>query len=74
MTHWFGESWHAPINTICPHAPTPVGDLCGGCKTLIFEGDRGLLLPYVGEPGNPRQYVAFHLACFLDSVLPKSPA
>jgi hypothetical protein len=68
---WFGQSWGAHV---CEgeHVATPVGEICfGSCATPIVEGDRGVLLPFLGFEGstdNPCPEVPYHLACFMRSV------
>lgn len=64
---WFGKNWGAPI---CenPHTPTPVGTPCYLCEDKpIQEGDRGVVMPFCGNPGDPPELAA-HLRCFLLSV------
>lgn len=64
---WFGQNWGAPICTN-PHVGTPVGTECYLCRDKpIAEGDRGVVLPFCGEPGDPPELAA-HLRCFLLSV------
>ena len=67
---WFGESWGARV---CEgeHVATPVGAICfGSCAQPIAEGDRGVVLPFLGFEGigNPSPDTPYHLACFLRSV------
>ena len=71
---WFGESWGSPICALTSHRETPVGMVCLYCGVAIVEGDRGLILPYVGdlasapdENGEALVNVtatAWHIECF----------
>lgn len=67
---WFGKSWGAHV---CEgqHVETPVGAICfGSCGEPIVEGDRGVVLPFMGFEGigNQAPDAAYHLRCFLRSV------
>lgn len=67
---WFGKSWGAPV---CEgeHIATPVGTICfGSCAQPIVEGDRGVVLPFLGFEGigHASPDAPYHLACFLRSV------
>jgi hypothetical protein len=69
MTGWFGESWGAPVND-GPHVPTPVGSFCLDCGVKIEHGDRGLMIPHLGDPPTEQPH---HLHCFLGAVgIPKT--
>lgn len=64
---WFGESWGAHV---CEgeHVATPVGAICfGSCAEPIVEGDRGVVLPFLGFEGigNPSPDAPYHLECLL---------
>jgi hypothetical protein len=61
---WFGETWGAPVNEECEHAPTPVGEQCLECERVINDGQQGVLLPYMDVEA------AYHRLCFLRLVLP----
>lgn len=73
MTHypggWFGESWCAPVCDEARHLPTPVGDLCTECAQEITADDQGVLIPFAGM--TPIVLSAYHLPCFLATVLPR---
>ena len=80
---WFGESWGAPICAPEGHRETPVGLECGRCGVPIAADSQGILTPLVGglasEPtpdGEALVYVtrlAWHLDCWLESILPHGP-
>jgi hypothetical protein len=56
---WFGIAWGAPINHVCPHAETPVGEACSHCTESIEQGDRGVL-ELQGDAWRPQ-----HAECFV---------
>lgn len=60
---WFGISWGAPVNDDRTHTATPVGDLCAHCQQPVQEGERGLILPFMGGPDDPPE-LPYHLRCF----------
>lgn len=64
---WFGESWGAPVCVSTDSTDTPVGRDCGFCNEPIKDGDRGLLLPFMGAETEPKD-LPYHLRCFLQSV------
>jgi len=66
---WFGESWHAPVCEPDEHIETPVGEDCGYCDEPIAEGDRGLRMPFVGDPSE-KGYMNAHQMCLLRAVVP----
>ncbi len=64
---WFGESWGAHI---CKgeHVATPVGSICfGSCGKPIAEGDRGVVLPFLG-PSEDANSAPYHLACIMRAI------
>ena len=65
---WFGESWGAPVCEPERHRQTPVGAECTDCGEDIEARDQGLLIPYAGHPSSLN---AFHLTCFLSTILPR---
>ncbi len=70
---WFGESWGAHV---CEgkHIPTPVGSVCfGSCGEPIAEGDRGVVLPFMGFDADSPPEAPYHLACFMRSVFGDKP-
>lgn len=69
MTHWFGDSWGAPVCEMCPHIETPIGRACGGCRVPIVAGDQGFAFPYFDPEGHDAT-IPYHLRCFIDSILP----
>jgi hypothetical protein len=64
---WFGKTWGAPVCEESDHVATPVGSACTVCGQEVIEGQRGLLLPFCGNPGDPPE-LPYHLQCFLASV------
>ena len=76
-TRWFGDDWGAPICQLTPAVPRP-NIKCHLCMEPIVEGDRGLVMPFMGSTeGIPAiiheeglAQVACHLLCFKKSVLP----
>lgn len=68
---WFGESWGAPACDPARHKPTPVGDPCIECKQPIEADDEGMLIPFVRLGGEPAELCAYHLPCFLATILPR---
>lgn len=68
---WFGESWGAPVCDPARHLPTPVGDLCEECMGVITAADSGMLIPYLGGLDGPTTLDAYHLPCFLSTMLPR---
>ncbi len=62
---WFGSTWNAPINEMTDHAPVPVGEHCDGCSKPIKKGERGVIIPTLGE----EDPVPYHLDCFMKSIL-----
>ncbi len=67
---WFGESWGAPVCEYAQHAQTPVGSSCAQlCGDSITENDQGFLIPLLGLDGPP-EYLAHHIQCWRESVIP----
>lgn len=70
---YFGEPWDAPVcdpddPDSVPQAATPVGRPCMRCKSLINDGDQGLLIPYAPEEGAP-SLEPWHRLCFMRDIL-----
>ena len=63
MMQWFGADWGAPICRMGEHIPTPVGEDCGYCDKSIATEDRGLRMPFVGDPSG-KGYLNVHHLCF----------
>lgn len=63
----FGPSWGAPACDDILLTETPVNERCIRCDGIIAESDSGLLLPFLGKPGDPPE-LAYHLDCFLASI------
>ncbi len=72
MAQWFGESWGAPACEEDEHAPTPIGEPCARCREPILIGHQGLIMPAFGAERDPYA-IAYHLDCYLQSVLPHGP-
>lgn len=66
---WFGPSWGAPVCDEADHLPTPVGDRCIECMSLITDDDQGMLIPFADM--TPMVLGAYHLMCFLATILPQ---
>jgi hypothetical protein len=66
---WFGESWGAPVCVPERHLPVPTGQPCVECTQPVQETDQGLLIPYANDGG--WELTAYHLPCFLATVLPR---
>jgi hypothetical protein len=64
---WFGNSWGAPICE-SPHVETPVGVPCVYCEEPIQLGDRGVIIPHVGQKGCDASH-PWHMDCFLRTVV-----
>lgn len=62
---WFGTSWKAPVCRDADHVETPTGAACGGCATVIKDGERGVIIRHVG--GLTRQS-PWHIGCFLEQL------
>lgn len=61
--NYFGKSW----SSVCENkVPTPIGELCYHCEELIESGDRGLIIPCVGDIVQERP---IHLCCFIREVV-----
>ena len=66
---WFGESWGAPICDPERHVHAPLGDAgkppwnCGGCREPFKAGDQGIVMDYLGAPGDPIEEIAYHRRC-----------
>lgn len=73
---WFGESWGAHA---CEgeHVATPAGAICfGSCGKPIADGDRGVVLPFLGfkgSPANPVPEAPYHLACIMRAIFGDTP-
>ena len=65
--NWFGKSWGAPVCEPQDHVATPVGQKCGYCDQAIGEGEIGLVMPVVGNPGDPST-LPYHHACLMKSM------
>lgn len=63
---WFGESWGAPVCAPEDHAPVP-GGACTVCEELFKAADQGLILPFLGGPGDPSE-LPYHLGCFREAL------
>ncbi len=63
---WFGESWGAPICDVAERVERPAAD-CMYCARALVDGDRGVVMPFAGVPGDP-PWLAAHLDCFLESL------
>lgn len=57
---WFGPSWNAPVNE-SEEVGTPDWP-CVECGEAFGEGDRGVVMPFVGDPEG-RGKAAYHLRC-----------
>ena len=64
---WFGDSWGAPINMNCEHAPTPEGVLCEHCMLPIEVSDKGFILPLISS--DKVEELPYHHYCFVHDVL-----
>jgi hypothetical protein len=80
---WFGPTWGAPVNEDVGETTVPVGVACERCGLEIGESDRGVALPVMRFPGEVEpvrlvigghEHVAYHLLCFLSSVLGEEKA
>lgn len=64
---WFGTDWKAPICEETPQVEVPVGEACYLCERSIEATDRGVVMPFMGVPGDPPELTA-HLDCFAQSM------
>jgi hypothetical protein len=60
---WFGESWGAPVCAPEDHAELPTTP-CGYCEKPFVETDKGVLMPFVGNPGDPPE-IGYHHPCLM---------
>jgi hypothetical protein len=58
--HWANQ--HAFFVVV----PTPVGVPCAWCDEPLAPGERGALIPHLGEQAT---HLAWHRRCFLRSIL-----
>ncbi len=72
MVRWFGKSWGAPCCAEDEHAPTPIGEPCARCREPVLLGHQGLIVPAFSLEKGPHA-IAYHLDCYLQSVLRHGP-
>lgn len=63
---WFGPTWGQDPRM---QIEVPVGESCGICRTEFDECSQGVRLPRLTEEGEDAAYAAYHIRCFLVSVL-----
>ena len=61
---WFGVVIVDPEERV---TDTPVGAACGFCEEPIEMGDRGVTIPYLGEPETTE--LPFHFECHIRSIV-----
>lgn len=64
---WFGESWGAPVNEAV-HVRTPVGERCMRCDIVVVDGDQGLVIPFLADPGELWVERPWHLDCWYEEM------
>lgn len=64
---WFGASWGAPINEICEHQQTPVGEVCTWCLDPIEPWAAGVVMTHWSAEEMSRQ--PKHLECFIRDTI-----
>lgn len=69
MNPIFGEPWDAPICEDAPRAETPVGVKCLWCQVPIEDGDRGILMAYMGAPDKEPTRAPYHRECLMHSTV-----
>ena len=69
MNPIFGEPWDAPICEDAPRAETPVGVKCLWCQVPIEDGDRGILMAYMGAPDKEPTRAPYHRECLMLSTV-----
>lgn len=66
--YYFGEYWNAPVTDGAERVPTPLGEECWSCSSLIIEGDQGSFVPSFSMP-SVMTAVPVHRECALREVL-----
>lgn len=65
--HWFGRRYNAPAWETAEETAMPIGMECMWCAEPIAEGDSGITIPYLAEPG--WRVAANHIECWLRQVM-----
>lgn len=74
---WFGKSWNPGLCIPENHVDTPVGEKCIKCAYSIREEDQGIIIFCAKSVDTEHELCeiepeAWHLDCFLRSILPPS--
>lgn len=59
---WFGTPMTADL--VVATVPVPVGEPCALCRQLIASGDRGLMIPHLGQDDVEWHDQPWHVSCF----------
>jgi hypothetical protein len=62
----FGPAWDAPSCEYADLVATPVGEPCLECEEPILDGDRGMVMPFVGA------WSPMHLECYMRGTMSHS--
>lgn len=70
MMKVFGVSkTHATRLDMGDLAATPVGTSCAWCDDPIVEGDKGVIMPFLGLADDPRREIPYHWDCNIRAVV-----